>query len=193
MRNRKQVRARGKRHGSEHLQRQRSGNLLVKGALPRIWIVETARTFILLSILLLCLGFSLAGTPEDYRNVIPKYFTHTNVFYCSITLEKSEDTSTLHIWETECTIDCGMVITWVAIKDCAPGHFLLAHKYKGRVFWNININWACWMKLPYSTQISMFIVFLSRPEREQKAYYSQSTPRSFGFPLKPWLWANLQL
>lgn len=88
MRNRKQVRARGKWHGSEHLPRQRSGNSLVKGALLRLWIVETARPFTLPSILLLCFGFSLAGTSKDYRKIIPEYCTYTNAFYPSIILEK---------------------------------------------------------------------------------------------------------
>lgn len=123
MRNRKQGRARRKWHGSEHLQRERSGNLLVKGVLPRIWIVETARAFILPSILLVCLRFSLDGTSEDYRNVTPKYFTHTNAFHPSITLGKQEDTFTLHIWEPGCVLDCGMVITWAAIIGWGPGSF----------------------------------------------------------------------
>lgn len=87
MRNRKQVRARGKWHGSEHLQRQ-SGNSLGKDALLRIWIVGTARAFTMASILLLCFGISLAGTSEPYKNVIPKYFTHINVFYPAISLVK---------------------------------------------------------------------------------------------------------
>lgn len=76
IRNRKQVRAKGKWHGSEHLQRQ-SGNSLGKDALLRIWIVGTARAFTMTYILLLHFGFSLAGTSEAYRNVISCSQTHS--------------------------------------------------------------------------------------------------------------------